>query len=369
MRWIQVTCTLAAVLVASEVIAGKPGGGTPPPPTGTIYFQELATAEVVSGFPITYVLGSMDGGGGNRAVVQRTHMEVRASRQLHGGKRWFLTREIVANEQGVLGGVRQEVFAVREDGAIHVRLTGQAMMDYWGAEWAPDEDADGATISMFGRQWTGMTSSDTVVDGTVGLYTAHLSFDGSGDVVGLEANPGFAVYLGLTFAGGSVPQPDVHSYSWSPGMTRLAVSNKQRTQIRVVEVANSAVSQLGSGVDPDWSPDGMKIAFASQSGDGSAKNPYKWAIQTMNADGSGRQTLLSMKERISASMSQFVFWPRWSPDGAYLAYRYMVQQNGFSWTWYVYRMASNGSGNTNLTPEVTTGSVSGQYGLSLVNWR
>jgi hypothetical protein len=54
-------------------------------------------------------------------------------------------------------------------------------------DWAPDEDAGGATIGMLGRRRTGTTSADTVVPGSVGFYTAHLTFDAAGDVVGFEA--------------------------------------------------------------------------------------------------------------------------------------------------------------------------------------
>jgi hypothetical protein len=367
MRWIRGAVAVAAfaaagLLTVSDATAGKPGGGTPPPaPPGTIYFLDQATIEQPGP---TYVLGSMDGSGGSRAVVMRTHEEVRASRQLHGGKRWLLTLEVVAGEAGFRGGVRREVFAVREDGALHVRLTGQTTMEYWSAEWAPDEDSSGATVSMLGRQWTGLSSSDTVVDGTVGLYTAHLTFDGAGNAVGLDADPAFAVFLGTRVLGGH-EYPDVQSYSWSPDMTRLVADDEPREQIRVVDIATGAVTPLGPGRDSDWSPDGSKIAYALWTGDVSAK----WAIETMNPDGSGRKTVLSVRQRRTGYTSQGVTSPKWSPDGAYLAYKYTLEENGHSWTDYVYRVAPDGSGKTNLTPEVTTGSGGGSFGLALVDWR
>jgi hypothetical protein len=335
----------AAMLLTSDVLAGKPGGGTPPAPTGTIYFRDQASGD---GFYPYYLLDSMDGNGGNRAVVMRTHLAVHASRKLHGGRRWLLTMEEIADEAGPGGRVRLEVFAVREDGALHVRLTGRPAMEYWKAEWAPDEDANGATVSMLGRQWTGLSSSDTVVDGTWGLYTAHLTFDGDGNVVGLDADPVFAVSLGTAFFNGGLQEmPDVSSYSWSPDMTRLAADNYGGTQIRVVDVASGAVVPLGSGANPDWSPDGSKIAYR---GNVVTKKAYKYALQTVRPDGTGVTTVLSVA----------VSWPRWSPDGAYIAYTYGSDRN------YVYRVRADGSGSTNLTPDAT-GGPSG--GFVLIDWR
>jgi hypothetical protein len=289
----------------------------------------------------------MDGNGGNRALVLPAHLnETCASRLLHGGKRWLLTREDA-------GGPRRDLFAVREDGALHVRLTGDPTMDYWRPAWAPDEDAAGATISMFGRQWAG-TTPDTVVPGTEGLYTAHLTFDGGGNVVGLDAGPVFALSLGTKVIGGQ-PQPDAFTYCWSPDMTKIATDNRDRDQIRVVDVASGAVLALGPGVSPDWSPDGSKIAYTRLAPKKGAS--YAWALQTVRPDGTGVATLLSLR----LGFNEMMQWTKWSPDGAYLAYTLTTDSN------YVYRVASNGSGNTNLTPDAAPGGLG--FGFVLVDWR
>jgi hypothetical protein len=358
MRWIRGAVVVAAFAAAGgpttrDATAGKPGGATLTPP-GTIYFRDQASA---GPYPY-FTLGSMDGGGGSRAVVGQTHLDVRASRRLHGGNRWLLTLEDVVGEPGVGGAVRREVFAVREDGALHVRLTGEEVMEYWRVEWAPDEDAGGATVSMFGRQWTGTASSDTVVAGTVGLYTARLSFDGAGDVVGLDAAPAFAVSLGTSARYPTFP--DAFSYSWSPDMTRIAADDQRREQIRVVDVASGVALPLGPGGTPDWSPDGSRIAFTRlvpASGKGTKETV---ALQTMRPDGTGVTTLRSVNHWVPG-WEQWMSGPKWSPDGAYLAYTFVKDSN------YVHRIAANGAGNTNLTPDATPGGSG--YGFVLVDWR
>jgi Tol biopolymer transport system component len=78
----------------------------------------------------------------------------------------------------------------------------------------------------------------------------------------------------------------------------------------VVQNTDGAGVQITSGgandVDPSWSPDGTKIAFARNSGSG-------FDIYTMNANGSGLQQL-------TASNGRDDRYPTWSADGTRLAY-------------------------------------------------
>ena len=372
MRWIRVAAVVAAfaavIGMAKDTLAGKPGGTSPPPATGTIYFQDLSTLDATNN---TYTYGSMDGSGGSRAVLLRTSHDARPSRRLHGGTRWFLA----SVRLDLVGLSRNDLIAVREDGAREVRLTNNdGTMAYSNLDWAPDEDGASATVSMVARRWTGPTRDDTVVPGTAGLYTAHLTFDGTGDVVGLDADPAYRLSLGIV--GDSLGErADARGYSWSPDMARLVVQSyyggwdgdpsTPDPQIRVVDATSGAVTPLGAGDVPDWSPDGSKIAYRRWI-DG--KFPG-FALQTVRPDGSGVATLLFFKQRVGATRSQYLYSPKWSPDGAYLAYEYVDAQNGYSWTHYIYRIAADGTGKTNLTPEVTTGSGGGVFGLALVDWR
>lgn len=369
MRWMAAgAVAVASVVVAGELHAGKPGGGgggTTPP--GTLYFQDFATTDTAG----TRVVGAMDGAGASRTSLARTSGTVRASRELHGARRWLLSMEKVAGETGPHGARdRYDVYAVRDDGALRVRLTSDPAMAYSRCDWAPDEDASGATIGMLATRWTGTTTSDTVVPGSWGFYTAHLSFDGAGDVIGLDAAPAYTVSLGTWNSQSPGAETyDARDWSWSPDMTRLAVVDHGGTLLRVVNVATGAVTQLGEGADPDWSPDNSKIAcYRFVKGATSSKDAY--AIETIRPDGTGRTTITSVRSRISTSLSQSVSGPAWSPDGAAIAYRYVYEDNGLNWTYSIYRVAADGTGVTNLTPEVTPpGSVAGTFGVMLVNWR
>ncbi len=370
MRWMRSAVGAAALAAAlattGDVLAGKPGGGgggSAPPPVGRIFFQDNST---LSSYPQTAVVMAMDGSGANRTMLTTTGRLVRPSRSLHGGRRWLLAHEFVPDEG------RYDAYAVREDGAVRVRLTGDPLMEYLaGYDWAPDENDSGATIGMLARRWTDTTRTQ-LVPGSWGFYTAHLSFDSEGNVVGLDAEPTYRVDLGTAIVGGYARPDAWFNWSWAPDMSRLAVRSYTSAppQLRVVDVATGAVTSLGEGIDPDWSPDGSKIAYArSVPGNPSIKDAY--AIETTRPDGSGRTTLVSVRTRVSASTSQWVSCPKWAPDGAYLAYRYELDDSlAVTWTQSIYRVQANGSGVTNLTPEVTpSGGLGPTYGLGLVDWR
>jgi len=100
-------------------------------------------------------------------------------------------------------------------------------------------------------------------------------------------------------------------------------------------IADNSVKQLtvnaGDNMNPTWSPDGTQIAFASNR-DG------KWEIYRMNADGTNVENLTNTPE----SDDNF---PAWSPgDGSYIAF--VTNRDG---NWEIYRMNTQGGGLKNLT--------------------
>jgi TolB protein len=131
--------------------------------------------------------------------------------------------------------------------------------------------------------------------------------------------------------------------SWSPAGDRIAyasdLSDPQRPaceenvtctrDIFVVNADGSGRVQLtadpGNDWQPDWSPDGTRLAFVRDAGDIFAGDIY-----IMSADGTNASALTQSAEGESQ--------PRWSPDGTQIAF---VREDGNEFSIYV--MAANGS--------------------------
>jgi TolB protein len=90
--------------------------------------------------------------------------------------------------------------------------------------------------------------------------------------------------------------------------------------------------------DPDWSPDGEKIAFTSHDVNDNANNSITAEIYVINPDGTGRQQLTFNTEEERA--------PNWSPDGTLIAYMCRKGSNG---TFEICVMNADGTGPTRLT--------------------
>jgi Tol biopolymer transport system component len=86
--------------------------------------------------------------------------------------------------------------------------------------------------------------------------------------------------------------------------------------------------------DPAWSPDGSRIAFASErTGD--------WDIYVINKDGTGLTRLTTSSRRDSA--------PAWSPDGTRIAF-----QRGTNSLFKIYVMKAARESQTNIPKRLTT---------------
>ncbi|MCD6291570.1 MAG: PD40 domain-containing protein [Anaerolineae bacterium] len=88
----------------------------------------------------------------------------------------------------------------------------------------------------------------------------------------------------------------------------------------------------GRDIEPAWSPDGRKIAFASARDD-----PENLQLYIMNADGSDQHPLLPFEASDNWS-------PAWSPDGQKIAY-----QSNRDHSFEIYVVNADGTGRTRLT--------------------
>jgi len=154
---------------------------------------------------------------------------------------------------------------------------------------------------------------------------------GSEDVYAINANGSF--YGSLPFSSSA---SDVDP-AWSADGTKIAFASNRSGADYEIYTANAdgtGLAQLTSNgfddLEPAWSPNGVSLAFRSAR-DGNNE------IYKMTSAG-GSQTRLT-----SNSVSDFA--PAWSPDGAEIAYQRFGTQND------VYKMNADGQGQTQLTTD------------------
>ena len=123
-------------------------------------------------------------------------------------------------------------------------------------------------------------------------------------------------------------QPD-----WSPDGTKIAfVSSRDggTSQIHIMDADGENVIRLTDGPrhkgDPDWSPDGGKIAFTVQVG------PSHIAV--MGVDGKNREMLVDQARK-----------PSWSPDGKKIAF---VSERGAHQDHDIFVIGAHGHGRENV---------------------
>ena len=131
--------------------------------------------------------------------------------------------------------------------------------------------------------------------------------------------------LSTTTSGSVAPSPPIAFVSDRDGNREIYVMNADGTG-----PTRLTVDPAGD-VDPDWSPDGSKIAFVS------GRDDTYGEIYVMNADGSGLNRL--------TNNAVLDFSPAWSPDGSKIAF---VHDDGCC-NAEIYVMNANGTGPVNLT--------------------
>jgi Tol biopolymer transport system component len=116
-------------------------------------------------------------------------------------------------------------------------------------------------------------------------------------------------------------QPDIFVMDADPATTNDAINLTQSDE---------------SEIQPDWSPDGAKIAFAGVRNSG-------WEIVTLDPDGQNEVILTG--DGFDGNDEA----PEWSPDGTMVVFMKESQVGGCCEPWEIWAVNRDGSGDTNLT--------------------
>jgi len=153
----------------------------------------------------------------------------------------------------------------------------------------------------------------------------------TGDLEIYLMNSDGSVVVNLTNNPAGDSQPD-----WSPDGRKIAFTSDRdgNSEIYLMNADGTGQVNLTNNPardhQPAWSPDGQRIAFTSERDDGNSE------VFVMNADGSNAVAL--------TSRGTWDFAPAWSPDGHYIAFVSNRDESA-----EVYLMRSDGTGQTNLT--------------------
>jgi TolB protein len=148
--------------------------------------------------------------------------------------------------------------------------------------------------------------------------------------------------LGLAAAAAATAAVTLPAGATPPGKNGKLVFERGKfpaTDIFTVDADGSGLTRLtglrGLERDSSWSPNGSKMAFVR------GRNPYRgpYDIWAVNADGSGLERLTRHRE------FEFSFGPAWSPDGGKIAY---ATDAGGRVHLGLYVMNSDGSGSRRL---------------------
>ena len=207
-----------------------------------------------------------------------------------------------------------------------------------------------AAVSWLAMRWDG----DTVVEW--GIYTLDVAFTADGPIA--AESPTLVEWTAGLFELWYEEPPSpwlegyyllVEGYDWSPDGSAIVYSagysEEFITQLYVAYDAGG-VAQLTdedtSPTEPQWSPDGTRIVFQ-------LNNQHQFDV--INADGSGRQTLLTTSRTDNREM---VFYPMWSPASTHVVYCYFTAGPRMIWRKSaLHIIAADGSGDTVLTGAYT----------------
>ncbi len=141
-------------------------------------------------------------------------------------------------------------------------------------------------------------------------------------------------------------RPFASDPDWSPDGERIAISGPNYGGVSVVNPDGTGLAPLlSNAADASWSPDGQRLAFFAIEED----HAY---IMVANADGSDRT-------RVTSDSIAYFVGPTWSPDGKWLAFHGESTLCSNAGTpsehcythWSVYVVRADGTGLKRITPD------------------
>ena len=133
------------------------------------------------------------------------------------------------------------------------------------------------------------------------------------------------------------PDGKLISFSRTGDIYIMRSDGSDQRQVTQSESEQTAPPCKAGAFEPDWSPDGTKLVLYAASASRSLAQ-----ICTVNIDGSGLTVLVS-------EPPGFHVEPAWSPDGQWIAYR-SIRDNNHE----IYKVHPDGTGDTDLTNSPAT---------------
>jgi Tol biopolymer transport system component len=239
------------------------------------------------------------------------------------------------------------IYSVRLDGSGLQRLTtgaGQALYPAWSRDGRQIAFASGPVTAGGGTQLWAMAPDGTNAHrlsssfGECPYGYESLTWDPSGSRLAAECFWTVAVFDLATETVTPVSaglEDSMENPDWSPDGKRIAFDDPFLPDVFVQAPAvDKRTTLIADASDPAWSPNGTRIAFAGRSTPG---------IFVAAADGTGRTRLTT------PTGTDRDEGPTWSPDGQWLAFH-----RSFSSTWSVFVVRSDGSGLRRVVPDSLT---------------
>ncbi len=334
-----------SMVVASAVVVAKQGGGggkppkdpPPPPPEGTVFFQYNDDAG-----PGIWTMNA-DGSektllGIDYSLVDGYKVYGAVSRGQHNDHYWFVRLQEV---EGTYPDEEQrlEIFAVRDDGAMEVKLTDDPNLAMSRTVGPPIFGIGDDCVTWGAKTWI----DDEEVPVYFGIFRAPIEYDIDGNIVGLSGNPMPIWDTGYIYNEvKNLYVPNLFTFDWSPDETEIVLVKRLGEGIHVVNLGVGQGKYLTDGYRPQWSPDGSKIAFTKTHN-----------LRTINPDGTDEQIIVPGSSK-GGQEKQVRDEIAWSLDSNYLVYTWNIwhKRGPGEQSFYVYRVDANGDHETCLTNDL-----------------